>query len=80
MGDFGLKHIYLICDLKNDLLNDIGLFICFSFIQNYVHLIMLGLDVVIMWGSHFGHNSHQAAMIILVILYLCMCLYINIVL
>ena len=41
MGDFGLKHIYLICDMKNYLFNDIGLFICFSFIKklcsfNYV--------------------------------------------
>ena len=33
MGDFGSKHIYLISDLKNDLFNDIGLFICISFIQ-----------------------------------------------
>ena len=38
---------------------------------------MLGLDAVIIWGDHFRHNSHQAAIIILVILYFaCVCLFI----
>ena len=38
---------------------------------------MLGQDVVIIWGNHFRHNSHQAAIIILVILYFaCVCLLI----
>ena len=38
---------------------------------------MLGLDAVIIWGNHFRHNSHQAAIIILVILYFsCVCLLI----
>ena len=36
---------------------------------------MLGLDVVIIWGNHFRHNSHKAAIIILVILYF-VCVYI----
>ena len=30
---------------------------------------MLGLDAVIIWGEPFKHNSHEAAIIILVILY-----------
>ena len=30
---------------------------------------MLGLDAVITWGNHFRQNSHQATIIILVILY-----------
>ena len=30
---------------------------------------MLGLDAVIIWGEPFKPNSHQAAIIILVILY-----------
>ena len=29
---------------------------------------MLGLGVVKIWGNHFRHNSHQTAIIILVIL------------
>ena len=38
---------------------------------------MLGLDVVIIWGNHFRHNFHQAAIVILVILYFaCICLLI----
>ena len=38
---------------------------------------MLGLDVVILWGNHFRHNYHQAAIIILVILYFaCVCILI----
>ena len=42
--------------------------------KNYVHLIMLGLDVVIIWGHHFRHNSHQVAISMLVILYFaCAC-------
>ena len=32
------------------------MFICFSFIQNYVHLIMLGLGAIIIWENHFRHN------------------------
>ena len=45
--------------------------------KNYVHLIMLGLDEVIIWGNHFRHISHQAAIIILVILYFaCVCILI----
>ena len=31
--------------------NNIKLFICFSFLKNYVHLIMLGLGAIIMWGT-----------------------------
>ena len=31
--------------------------------------------MVIIWGNHFRHNSHQAAIIILVILYFaCVCI------
>ena len=38
---------------------------------------MLGLDAVIIWGNHFRHNSHQAAITILVILYFaCVCMLI----
>ena len=37
--------------------------------KNYVHLIMLGLDMVIIREEPFKHNSHQIALIILVILY-----------
>ena len=37
--------------------------------KNYVHSIMLGLDAVIIYGEPFKHNSHQAAIIILVTLY-----------
>ena len=38
---------------------------------------MLGLDAVIIWENHFRHNSHQAAIIILVILYFaCVCILI----
>ena len=38
---------------------------------------MLGLDVVIIWGNHFRHNSHQAAIITLVSLYFaCVCMLI----
>ena len=38
---------------------------------------MLELDAVIIWGNHFRHNSHQAAIIILVILYFaCVCMLI----
>ena len=38
---------------------------------------MLGLDAVIIWGNYFRHNSHQAAIIILVILYFaCVCMLI----
>ena len=38
---------------------------------------MLQLDVFITLGNHFGHNSHQAAIIILVILYFtCVCILI----
>ena len=38
---------------------------------------MLGLDAVIIWGNHFRHNCHQAAIIILVILYFaCVCILI----
>ena len=38
---------------------------------------MLGLDAVITWGNHFRHNSHQVAIIILVILYFaCICILI----
>ena len=44
-------------------------------LKNYVHLIMLGLDAVIIWRNHFTHNSHQTAIIILVILYFA-CVYI----
>ena len=45
--------------------------------KNYVYSIMLGLDVVIIWGNHFRHNSHQAAIIILVILsFACVCILI----
>ena len=52
-----------------------GLFICFSFIKKIVHLIMLGLNVVIIWGNHFKHNAHQTAIIIPVILYFaCVCI------
>ena len=50
---------------------------CISFIKNYVHSIMLGLDMVIIWGNHFRPNSHQAVIIMLVILYFaCVCLLI----
>ena len=45
--------------------------------KNYVHLIMLGLDAVIIWRNHFKHNAHQTAIIILVILYFaCVCILI----
>ena len=38
---------------------------------------MLGLDAIIIWGEPFKHNSHQASIIILVILYFaCVCLLI----
>ena len=51
------------------MINDIGLFICISFIQklclfNYVR-DRCGYNK----GEPFKHNSHQAAIIILVILY-----------
>ena len=36
---------------------------------------MLGLDALITWADHFRHNSHQTAIIILVILYFA-CVYI----
>ena len=36
---------------------------------------MLGLDAVIIWGNHFRHNSHEAAIIILIILnFACVCI------
>ena len=38
-------------------------------IKKYVHSIMLGLDAVIIRWEPFKHNSHQIAIIILVILY-----------
>ena len=38
---------------------------------------MSGLDAVILWGNHFRHNSHQIAVIILVILHFaCVCILI----
>ena len=37
--------------------------------KHYFHSIMLGLDAVIIRGQPFKHNSHQIAIIILVILY-----------
>ena len=37
--------------------------------KNCVHSIMLGIDAVIIRGNPFKHNSHQIALIILVILY-----------
>ena len=37
--------------------------------KNYVYSIMLQLDAVIIRGEPFKHNSHQIALIILVILY-----------
>ena len=43
--------------------------------KNYVHVIMLGLDAVIIWGNHFRYNSHQTVVVILVILYFA-CVYI----
>ena len=74
MGDFGLKHIYLICNLENDLFNDLMTLVLF---KNYVHLIMLWLDAVIIWGNPFRHNFHQTAIIILIILYFaCVCMLI----
>ena len=64
------KHIYLISDFKMIyLMTWDSLFVLVLF-KNYVHSIMLGLDAVLMWGNYFRHNSHQAAIIILVILYL----------
>ena len=56
MGHFGSKHIYLISDLKNDLFNDLMAEEClFALVvfKNYVHSIILGLDVVIIWGNPF---------------------------
>ena len=51
-----------------------GLFTCISFIQNYVYLIYVRARVGYNMGDHFRHNSHQAAIIILVILYFA-CVY-----
>ena len=54
MGDIGSKHIYMISDLKNDLFDDLMTQDClFDLVlfQNYVHSIMLGLDVVIIRGT-----------------------------
>ena len=59
----------MICDLKNDLFDDIGLFICISFIKKLCSFNYVRVDAVIIWGEPFKHNSHQAAIIILVILY-----------
>ena len=45
--------------------------------KNYVHSIMLGARCSYNMGNHFRHNSHQAAIIILVTLYFaCICILI----
>ena len=71
MGDFGLKHIHLIFDLKNDFVNDLKtwLFICVSSIQKLCSFNYVGARCSNNKGEPFKHNSHQIALIVLVILY-----------
>ena len=72
MGDFGSKHIYLISDLKNDLFIDLmpwDWFICISCIKKLCSFNYVRGRCSYNKGEPFKHNSHQAAIIILVILY-----------
>ena len=51
----------------------VGLFIYFSFIQNYVEIIMFRLDAVLRWGNHFRHNANKAAIILVIACFLYIC-------
>ena len=59
----------LISDLKNDLFNDIGLFMCISFIQKLCSFNYFRARCSYNLGEPFKHTSHQAGIIILIILY-----------
>ena len=34
--------------------------------KNYVETIMFRLDAVLIWGNHFRHNAHKAAIILVI--------------
>ena len=35
-------------------------------LKNYVETIMFRLDAVLIWGNHFRHNAHKAAIILVI--------------